>query len=196
MPDKATNKVVFGGDVLIDLTSDTADESSVLSGRIFHKRDGSQATGACTYDADTSDATATASEILNGKTAYVSGNELTGTMPNRGAVSGYISDKDVNYQVPQGYHDGSGTVGIDATEKAKIVGSNIRQGVVILGVEGTLEPDIPVKVTSATATPTVSQQTVVPPTGYDYLTQVTINAIPYEETDNAAGGKTVTIAGV
>ncbi len=45
-------------------------------------------------------------------------------------------------------------------------------------------------------TPTVSAQTVLPDSpDYNYLTQVTVNAIPYVETDNAAGGKTVTIAG-
>jgi hypothetical protein len=45
-----------------------------------------------------------------------------------------------------------------------------------------------------TVTPTTTSQTVTPDTGYNYLSQVTVNAIPYTETDNAAGGKTVTIA--
>lgn len=45
-----------------------------------------------------------------------------------------------------------------------------------------------------TATPTSSQQTVTPDTGY-LLSQVTVNAIPYTETPNSAGGYTVTIGG-
>ena len=43
-----------------------------------------------------------------------------------------------------------------------------------------------------TATPSTTQQTVTPDTGY-LLSQVTVNAIPYTETLNAAGGYTVTI---
>jgi len=44
------------------------------------------------------------------------------------------------------------------------------------------------------ATPSTAQQVITPETGYNYLTQVTVYAIPYTETDNAQGGKTVTIA--
>ena len=44
-----------------------------------------------------------------------------------------------------------------------------------------------------TVTPTTTSQTVLPDTGTDYLSQVTVNAIPYTETANAAGGTTVTI---
>ena len=39
------SKVSFGDNVLIDLTSDTVVESDVSSGKIFHKADGSIATG-------------------------------------------------------------------------------------------------------------------------------------------------------
>ena len=42
-------------------------------------------------------------------------------------------------------------------------------------------------------TPSATAQTVLPDTGYNYLSQVTVAAIPYVETDNSAGGKTVTI---
>ena len=48
---------------------------------------------------------------------------------------------------------------------------------------------------SVTVTPATTSQTVTPGTGYNYLSQVTVAAIPYVETDNAAGGITVTIAG-
>jgi hypothetical protein len=59
--------------------------------------------------------------LLN-KTAYVNGIKVTGSMPNRGAVSGSISTKAGSYSIAQGYHDGSGSVSIDSTEQAKIIG--------------------------------------------------------------------------
>lgn len=196
MADKAINKVIYGGSTLIDLTGDTVEASHVKQGDIFHLPSGLTAVGTNTFDADTQDANATASEILADKTAYVRGNKLTGTMPNNGHIAGYVSSVDSPYTVPLGYHDGSGTVGIDPSEIAKILPQNILDGVTILGVTGTLTPDTPVIVQAKTFTPTVAGAVVTPDSGYQYLTQVTVNAIPYTETDNSAGGKTVTIAGI
>ena len=187
------NKVIYGGDTLIDLTGDDVAASDVLSGKKFHLPSGAPGTGTCPYDADTSDATAVAAEILTGKTAYKNGSKLTGTMPNKGAVTGTISAKAEQYTVPQGYHDGSGKVSISATEQAKIIAGNIKAGIEILGVTGTYAGDT-ISAQAKTATPTTAQQTILPDTGYDYLSQVTVAAIPYTETDNTAGGKTVTIA--
>lgn len=189
------NKVVYGGDTLIDLTGDDVTASDVLSGKKFHLPSGAPGTGSCTYDADTSDATATAAEILLGKTAYKNGAKLTGTMPNNGAVSGTITTKAQQYTVPQGYHDGSGKVSIAAEEQAMIIPSNIRENITILGVTGTMSGSEDVSAQAKTVTPTTAQQVVAPdsPT-YNYLSQVTVLAIPYTETDNAAGGKTATIA--
>ena len=189
------NKVVYGGNTLIDLTSDDVKESDVLSGIKFHLPSGAIGTGTCTYDADTSDATAVAAEVLSGKTAYKNGTKLTGTMPNRGAVSGTISTKTGTYTIQQGYHDGSGSVAIDSAEQAKIIAENIREGITILGVEGTMSGSEDVSAQARTVTPSTVQQVITPesPT-YNYLSQVTVYAIPYTETDNAAGGKTVTIA--
>jgi len=187
------NKVIYGGNTIIDLTGDDVTTSDVLTGKKFHLPSGAEATGACTFDADTSDATATAAEILATKTAYKNGAKLTGTMPNRGSVTGTISTLNGQYTIQQGYHDGSGKVGIDSTEQAKIIAENIRQGITILGVEGTMSGTEDVTAESPTVTPTTSVQVVTPSTGYNYLAQVTVNAIPYTETDNSAGGKTVTI---
>ena len=143
---------------------------------------------------DSSDCTAAVAEVLATKTFAKGGAVLTGTMPNRGGVTGTISTKAQEYTIAQGYHDGSGKVSIASTEQAKIIASNIRNGVSILGVTGTMSGSEDVKAQSKTVTPTTESQTVLPdsPT-YNYLTQVTVNAIPYTETDNAAGGKTVTI---
>ena len=186
------NKVVFNGDTLIDLTSDTVEAAKVLYGYTFHHKSGEIQTGTCTYDADTSDGTASASEILSTKTAYVNGAKVTGSMVNNGAATGTISTKAQEYTIPTGYHDGSGKVSISATEQAKIIASNIKSGVVILGIEGTYTGEA-ISAQSKTATPSASQQTILPDTGYDYLSQVTVNAIPYTETQNSAGGYTVTI---
>ena len=190
----AINKVIYGGTTLIDLTGDTITAADLASGKTAHDKSGAIITGTNTYDSDTSEDTATAAEILATKTAHARGSALTGTMPNRGAVAGTIATKDGVYTIPNGYHDGSGTVGIDATEKAKLVAANIRQGVTILGVEGTMSGEEGVNAQAKTVTPTTAQQTVTPDTGYNYLSQVTVAAIPYVETDNAAGGKTATIA--
>lgn len=187
------NKVVLAdGTTLIDLTSDDVTRASVLSGMKFHLPSGEPSTGTSTYDADTSDATAVAAEILLNKTAYKNGSKLTGTMPNNGGVTGTISTVAGQYSVPAGYHDGSGKVGISSTEQAKITAGNIKAGIEILGVTGTYAGEA-INVRSASATPTFSEQTILPGTGYDYLSQVTVAPITVTEADNSAGGKTVTI---
>lgn len=190
------SKVIYGGRTLIDLTNDTVTESDVINARTFHKADGSIVTGTCTYDADTSDGTAIASEVLDTKTAYVNGAKVTGNMPNRGAVEGFISTKEGTYTIPNGYHDGSGYVGINTTEKAKLVAENIRQGINLLGVEGSMSGLEDVVAESKTITPYTTQQVVTPAAGYNYMSQVTVNAISYSETQNPTGGITVTIGDV
>lgn len=186
------NKFVYHGDTKFDLTADTITAADLASGVTAHDKSGAPITGTNTFDSDTSDDTAAVAEILAGKTAHARGAQLTGTMPNRGAVTGVISDKDDIYTIPQGYHDGSGSVTIDSTEMAKIIPGNIKAGVEILGETGTYSGET-ISVQSKTATPTNTQQVIIPDSGYDYLSQVTVNAIPYVETDNAAGGVTITI---
>lgn len=190
----AYNKVIYGGNTLIDLTGDTVTPATMLSGAKAHDKSGEVIEGTCTFDVNSTDATATAAEILKGKTAYARGSKVTGTMVNNGAVSGSISTKTGTYTVPIGYHDGSGKVGINATEQAKIIPANIKSGISILGVTGTYAGEA-VKAQAKTVTPSTKAQTVLPDAGNDYLSQVTVNAIPYVETENAAGGTTVTIAG-
>ena len=193
MANQYNNKVVLSsGEVLIDLSSDTADAAHVLKGYTFHDKSGAPVTGTNTFDSDTSDDTAAVAEILAGKTAHARKALLTGTMPNNGAVSGSISTKAGQYTIPQGYHDGSGKVSISSTEQAKIIAGNIKTGVEILGVTGTYGGEA-INAQSKSATPSFEQQTVQPDSGYDYLSAVTIAAIPVAYADNSAGGKTVTI---
>lgn len=189
----AINKVIYGGTTLIDLTADTVTADKILSGFTAHDKSGEEINGSCTYDSNTQDATVAVAEMLEGKTAYARGAKLTGTMPNNGAVSGEISTKDGVYTIPQGYHDGSGAVKIAKTEQDKLIPANIRDGITILGVAGTMSGSEGVKVQAKTVTPSKTAQTVLPDDGYTHLSQVTVNAIPYVESENSAGGTTVTI---
>ena len=187
------SKVIYGGEVLIDLTGDDVTADKLLKDVTAHGADGEEIVGTCTYDADTQDATAVAAEILASKTAYNKGNKVTGTMKNNGAVSGKINTKTGKYTVPQGYHDGSGTVQIDSTEQGKLIPANIRKGVTILGVSGEMSGTEGANPQSKEVTPSAETQTVLPDEGYNFLSQVVVNPIPYSESDNSAGGKTVTI---
>lgn len=103
----------------------------------------------------------------------------------RGAVSKVLDATTNNqeYTVPAGYHSGSGEVSIVLEERrftangtytptnGKVIGS------VIVDVDDS--PDLQTK----TVTPTTSEQTVVPDSGYDGLAQVTVNAIPSNYAD-------------
>lgn len=198
MPNQYRNKVVYGGQTLIDLTQDDVLPSDVQAGKKFHARSGEPLVGTSTYDADTSDATAIAAEILDGKTAYKAGQELTGTMPNRGAQNATINTLNGEITIQQGYHDGSGKVGIDSSEQAKLIAQNIREGITILGVEGTMSGGEDIQATPASITPYTTAQTITPADLGDYnsISQINVAAIAYTETDNAAGGVTVTIGTV
>ena len=191
----AVNKVIYGGSTLIDLTGDTVTKDKLLVGASAHNMAGVKIDGECTFDADTSDATVVSSEVLSGSTYYARGSKATGTMPNIGSQNEDIDNVDDQVIIQHGYHDGSGKVKIAEIEKKKIVPANIKEGVSILGVVGTLEPSSSVTAQSKTVTPTSEKQTIIPDSNYDYLSQVVVNAIPYVETANAAGGTTVTIAG-
>lgn len=192
------NKVIYGGQTLIDLTQDDATRATVLTGKKFHLPTGEPTTGTCTYDADTKDANATAAEILDTKTAYKNGAKLTGTMPNIGSQTGSINTKTGTVSISQGYHDGGGSIGIASTEQAKLIATNIREGITILGVEGSMSGSEDVAATSASVTPYTTAQTITPADLGDYnsITQINVAAIAYSESDNSAGGVTVTIGTV
>ena len=194
MANSYNNKIVLAsGEVLIDLTGDTVDAAHVLDGFTFHDKSGAPVTGTCTYDSDTSDDTAAVGEILSGKTAHARGALLTGTMPNNGAQMGSINAKEQEVIIAQGYHDGSGKVSISADEQAKLIPNNIREGITILGIEGTMSGSESVVAQARTVTPKFTQQVISPEDGYTHLSQVTVQPITVSYSDNSAGGKTVTI---
>ena len=93
---------------------------------------------------DTADATAASADILTGKSAYGASGAVSGGMANNGSTSGTISTKAGTVQIPEGYTSG-GTVKIDDAEQAKVIATNIKSGVTLLGVAGSL------------STPTISQ---------------------------------------
>lgn len=193
MANQYVNKVVVGAEVKLDLSQDTISPDKLAKNITAHDKSGAPIVGTSTLDVDSADATAAVAEILKGKTAYARGTKLTGTMPDNGAVDGKITTVAEKYTVPTGFHDGSGTVQIDATEQAKIIAKNIREGITILGVLGTMSGNEGMKPQAKTVTPTFSQQVVSPDASYNCLSQVTVGAIPVAYVDNAAGGQTLTI---
>ena len=86
---------------------------------------------------DTSSANIASSDVLTGKTGFGSAGSVPGAMANNGSTSGTISTVAGTVTVPAGYTSG-GTVSIDSTEQSKITAGNIKSGVTILGVSGSL----------------------------------------------------------
>ena len=86
---------------------------------------------------DTASADLTGADLLTGKTAFGASGSVSGSMANNGSTSGTISTKAGTVTIPAGYTTG-GTVGIDSTEQSKIIASNIKSGVTLLGVAGSL----------------------------------------------------------
>ena len=66
---------------------------------------------------DTSDANAAAANILAGKTAYVGGAKVTGTMPNNGDKFVTLDTSTQMYFIPEGYHSGEGNIQILVQDK-------------------------------------------------------------------------------
>lgn len=84
--------------------------------------------------------TVSSNSVLSGKTFHdYKGDVLTGTMTNRGSGSASISTASQMVYLNEGYYNGSGGVSISSAEQAKIIASNIKKGVSILGVTGSYE---------------------------------------------------------
>lgn len=86
---------------------------------------------------DTAGADFTSADLLTGKTAFGASGSVSGSMADNGSTSGTISTKAGTVTVPAGYTTG-GTISISSTEQAKIIASNIKSGVTILGQAGSL----------------------------------------------------------
>lgn len=190
----AKNKIIFEDEVLIDLTGDSVSPEAVEKGITFHDKTGEVLEGTSTKDSDTSDATAAVAEILIGKSAYARGAKLTGTMPDNSNFTEKITELHQEISIPTGFTDGSVKIGISQEEREKGIPGNIKKGITFLGIPGEYTGE-GMELQSKTVTPSRNTQTIQPDEGYDGIASVMVNAIPYTETENSAGGKTVTIAG-
>ena len=193
MANQYVNKVIIGSEVKLDLTQDDITPDKLAAGIKAHDKSGAPIVGSSTFDADTSDANAVAAELLKDKTAYVNGVKVTGTMPNNGAKTLNITNKSTPVTIPTGFHDGSGKAQIAADEQAKLIPENIRDGITVLGVTGTMSGSEGMKPQAKNVTPTFAQQEVLPDEGYNCLSSVTVAAIPVTYTDNEQGGQTLKV---
>ena len=193
MANQYVNKVIIGSEVKLDLTQDDITPDKLAAGIKAHDKSGAPIVGSSTFDADTSDANAVAAELLKDKTAYVNGVKVTGTMPNNGAKTLSITNKSTPVTIPTGFHDGSGKAQIAADEQAKLIPANIREGITVLGVAGTMSGSEGMKPQAKNVTPTFAQQEVLPDDGYNCLSSVTVAAIPVTYTDNEQGGQTLKV---
>ena len=193
MANQYVNKVIIGSEVKLDLTQDDITPDKLAAGIKAHDKSGAPIVGTSTFDADTSDANAVAAELLKDKTAYVNGVKVTGTMPNNGAKTLDITNKSTPVTIPMGFHDGSGKAQIAADEQAKLIPKNIREGITVLGVTGTMSGSEGMQPQAKNVTPTFAQQEVLPDEGYNCLSSVTVAEIPVTYTDNEQGGQTLKV---
>ena len=137
--------------VLTGRTFYTTNPKSKLTGtmpnhgsKTFTPSDSTQTSGAGYYSGITVNprpslsGNASTSQVLSGRTFYGSNyTKQTGTMPNRGAVTNTITTQGGSYTIPAGYHNGSGKV---TASFSNLSAGNIKSGVNIGGVVGTLKP--------------------------------------------------------
>lgn len=113
-----------------------AEASDVASGKTFTSANGLLIEGTANLSSgtDTSDATATASDLLNGVTAYGADGKITGTIPSisEQTITPGTSDQTID---SGNYLSGTQTIKGDAN----LIASNIKSGVSIFGITGTYE---------------------------------------------------------
>ena len=198
----AVNKVVYGTTVLVDLTEDTVTPDKLAKGETAHDAAGEPITGTMETGIDTSDATATAGEILKNKTAYVKGKKVTGTLryyPESPAIysNGYLTGDVANVSVityrgqkyltitssnienPVAYlKDSQVYCGTLLSNLGDAAASDVAEGKTFTSIEGlkvtgTAKASTPT-LQEKTITPSSAEQTVTPDPGYDGLSSVTV----------------------
>ena len=102
---------------------------------------------------DTSDATATASDILSSKTAYANNIKITGTMTNNGSINGSIDGLNTtSYTIPKGYTNG-GFVNLTddiKTELSNVIsGSTVKTQVNAINTEVTTQTNLISQISTA-----------------------------------------------
>lgn len=199
----ANNKIVFGDEVLIDLTQDDVQEQSVLKGIQFHRPNGEVSWGKCEFTVDANACNALPSEVLKGRT-YAAGSAVKeGTMENRSGIGIDVTDEVLSptgQKLLKGYYDGANRIQLKDADK--IIPENIRSGVTILGVMGQVQEGVSEDLVSP-AIPVIPYREVIggedrprtikPEYPYRYFAEVDLAPIPCSRTSNAFGGTTVVI---
>lgn len=151
-------------------------------------------TGTTTAGVDTSDANATATDILTGKTAYVNGSKVTGTIPSVEAAT--ITPGTLDQTISAGqYVAGAQTI----KGEPNLLAENIKKDVAIFGVTGTYEAtSTGIDTSDATAT---ANQILQGATAYVKGAKVTGTYVPLNTSDanataaDIATGKTAYVNG-
>lgn len=192
MANEFNSKITLAtGEVLIDLTQDDVRAEHVQNGIYFHDKTGARLKGSNTKTVDASKATAEAAEVLVGRTFGKGAEMQTGTMPDNSGKNVVITSKEGTI-IPRGAYDGASKAVLSDEDIAKLIPSNIKEGISILGVPGGFGAD-DISSQEKEVTPTFEDQTILPDADVAYLSSVKVKAIPITRTDNEAGGVTVTI---